>query len=279
MRDLTPRCQVTGRERGLHRETFGPSWSPDGARLAFTDLSYPARPGFTTVGADGRGERPIETPDPETAAGAQQGPSYAPDGARIVYERRRTLYTAAVAGGDERVLYGGPHWFTRPRWSPDGRFIVAERLGCDPCGSDGIWALSAVTGRPLRQLARGGHEPDRSPDSRRVVFRSRYEKYETRDGARGGNIFVARADGRGRPRRIVHRERMAESSPVWSPDGRYIAWISLRFTRGAEFFGVFPSIWRVPARGGHPKRLRVLPQPYVEEGFRDEPKLAWRPLP
>jgi len=44
-------------------------------------------------------------------------------------------------------------------------------------------------------------------------------------------------------------------------------------------FDVKPSLWRVRAGGGRPRRLTGLPSPSVEEGEFLEPRLAWQRLP
>jgi Tol biopolymer transport system component len=87
-----------------------------------------------------------------------------------------------------------------------------------------------------------------------------------------------RASGKG-ARRLVHRRRLAEIAPTWSPDGRWIAWISLRFGKGDVGFDVKPSLWRVRAGGGRPRRITALPAPTVEEGEFLAPRLAWQALP
>jgi Tol biopolymer transport system component len=273
-RDVTPRCEAIGED--VFRTTFAPAWAPDGQRMVFVDGSRGGSPTFMTARFDGADPLPA-SPARQGAGGGLQGPSFSPDGTRLVYERGRKIYTSAVDGTDEQLAYGGPAFYTRPEWSPDGRTFLVERLGA----RSGIWLLSATTGRPLRRLSRGGFEPDWSPDSRRIVFRSRYQQQEIKGGATGGNLYVVPADGRGRPRQIVHRERVAETSPVWSPDGKSIAWVALNFTAGDVGFRVFPSLWRkyVGTRPVTLQKVRTLPQPSVEEGLYDPPKLAWRPLP
>ena len=272
VRDLTPPCDPVGEDE--FRDTFAPDWSPDGSRLAYADASEDA-PWFLTVAADGSDVRRAAPSRSGGARGGLQGPSFSPGGTRLAYEWGGRIHTAALDGSDERVVHDGRPFYTQPRWSPDGRTFVVERRGAQ---GGGLWLISASNGRTLRRLSRGGFEPDWSPDGRRLVFRSRYLQQEIKGGASGGNLFVVRADGRGGPRPILRRPRVADTSPVWSPDGRWIAWVSLGFSAGDVGFRVYPSLWRMPARGGRPRKLGTLPSPDVEEGFFSAPELSWQPL-
>jgi len=59
--------------------------------------------------------------------------------------------------------------------------------------------------------------PDVSPDGRWVAFQST---------GRQEDIFVMHADGTGR--RKLTNDRFKDRGPVWSPDGRFIAFLSDR---------------------------------------------------
>ena len=283
---LSPPCEVVGQleEDDVRRETSLHGFSPDGGRLLLSQRGA-APLGLITVGADGADPRAL--PVPPNAADA----SFAPDGRQIAFMSQGAIWRTATDGGQRRLRPAltcdlevrDCVEFERPRWSPDGKLIAFEvhqtgfGAGRPPAIRPGIWLMSARTGKRIRRVARDGYEVDWSPDSRRLVYRTSYQQDEIKGGASGGNLWVVSATGKG-ARRVVHRQRLAEIAPTWSPDGRWIAWISLRLGKGDVGFDVKPSLWRVRAGGGRPRRITGLPAPYVEEGDFLEPQLAWQPL-
>ena len=66
----------------------------------------------------------------------------------------------------------------RPRWSAQGDHIVYSRAG------RGIWSVPSIGGE-ARQIIENAWNADLSPDGERLVFE------------RGGQIFIAGADGSG----------------------------------------------------------------------------------
>ena len=291
---LTKPCEVVGtdeEQEEIVRAAESPDWSPDGTRIVFYQRG--AEPiGLYTAAADGSGARPI----PGTSAAYE--PSFAPDGRRIVFMENRAVHTIGVDGTGRRRLRAAASCPPRrsnctvigqPRWSPDGRRIAvvvqqfAYGPGRPPTPLPGIWLLDARTGKLLRRVVRSDGirevtEVDWSPDSRRLLFRTSYQQDEIKGGASGGNVYVVRADGTGR-RRLIHRERYAETHPRWSPDGRWVAWIGLAFTAGDVAFDVTPTVYRRRVAGGRPQLVRRLPRPYVEEADFVPPQLTWQPLP
>ena len=276
-------CRPDGPDDEPGDDVFAPDWSADGSRLLFAE-GYEGRP--ATVAADGSDLQPI--PFTESSGSAEAGGvACAPDGDHVALSRGHNLYTLARDGSEVKLLReharckGGGICvtYTDPRWSPNGRYIAAVVGSASPkVIRRGIWLFDAQTGAKVRRLSSRGSEPDWSPDGRRLLFRTDYQQREIRGGASGGNIFSVRADGRGDPRRVVHREDIADVQPVWAPDGRSFAWISLRFGRGDVSFSVRPSIWR-KRLGGKARKIADLPRPYVEEGFWTQPDIAWQPLP
>ncbi|HVL96073.1 MAG TPA: hypothetical protein VM266_09455 [Solirubrobacteraceae bacterium] len=292
---LTRPCEVLGvdeDEEDVIRSAQAPEFTPDGQRLLFQQGGVdPA--GFYTMAADGSDHQPVP------GGGNGDQPSLSPDGRRIAFMRDRAVWTMALDGSDQRRLRsrapcpkgrGNCVHLDEPRWSPDGRYIAiradqwAYGPGKPPWPRPGLWLIDPETGKYVRRVVAGDRagrapfEPDWSPDGRRLVYRTAFEQQEIKGGASGGNIFVVDRTGRNR-RRVVHRKRLAEAHPVWSPDGRYIAWIGLSFGSGDVGFDVRSTLMRMALRGGSPKRVRPLPGPYVEESYYHLPELAWQPLP
>lgn len=293
---ITPPCEQTPDEsanedkddhESVTRSVSSPEFAPDGERLlAYQSGAQPS--GLVTLAPDGSDLRPVPVAVAST-------PSFAPDGRRFAFSRDDGIWTARTDGTDVRRILRRPRCGSNcvrvqaPRWSPDGRYLSVEveqfrfGPGKPPKPRPGIWLVRPADGRLVRRVAKRGGDVDWSPDSRRLVYATDYQQRELKGGASGGNLYVVRPDGRGR-RRIVHRRGTAETTPVWSPDGRWIAWVSIDFGRGDVGFEVWPSLWRIGVPGGRAagsaKRLGKLPEPYEEEAFFSPPgSLTWRPLP
>jgi Dipeptidyl peptidase IV (DPP IV) N-terminal region/WD40-like Beta Propeller Repeat len=289
-RNLTAPCARAG-NTAYHRDTWGPTWLPDGRRFLFAELVQrrtPVEATFRTANAVGLAK--------STAFGMpfhlEAEPSLSPDGTRFVFVRRDGLFTIGLDGRDERQILrertcfdaqGGVHpeecdHIQQPRWSPDGRYIAVLRSsGESGVDRHGIWVIEARTGRYLRRVSTRGQDFEWSPGSRHLVFAT-YGARSDDGKVKGGNLFMVGVDGRGL-RRIVRRQDTAETQPVISPDGRWVAWISLRFGPGDLSFDIEPTVWRQRLSGGRAQRLATLPEPYVDESFFRSPTLSWQPLP
>ena len=107
---------------------------------------------------------------------------------------------------------------------------------------------------------RTASDPDLSPDGRRVAFAVAAADQEE-DRLRS-SIWVAALDGSSEPRRFT--EGPADKSPRWSPDGRWLAYISTTDGRPDD-----AHVRLAPLDGGMPARLGDLPGPVSQ--------LAWSP--
>ncbi|HEU4656520.1 MAG TPA: hypothetical protein VFR97_03305 [Capillimicrobium sp.] len=127
MRRLTAR-------RGL---ALDPDWSPDGTRLAFTQVRVVGDRGqnrIAIMNADGSGLRaltPYGGPD-------EINPKWTPDGRNIMFERARehgrrsAIAVVPPTGGRPRIVYDSPAWDTNPIPSPDGTRILFTSDRHDP---------------------------------------------------------------------------------------------------------------------------------------------------
>ena len=269
-------------------EYSAPEAAPDGRTLLAIRREEMCCPKFVTLSADGTDVTPVPLPQ-EDVTSTPSAPSFAPGGDTFAFEGddpfngtdRAPLLAVSLDGTERRRIEG--HWscpdgretcavYENPSWSPDGKLMaVTVRYVSRP----GLWLIRARDGEPVRRIAgMRALALDWSPKGRKLVFSTDY--FAKGRGAAGGNLYVVSRDGQSR-RTLVHREHIAETQPAWSPNGRWVAWVSLKLCCGDEPETVGMSLWRVRAGGGGPKRIRRLPDPYVEETAFLPPYLTWLP--
>jgi dipeptidyl aminopeptidase/acylaminoacyl peptidase len=217
-------------------------------------------------------------------------PRIAPDGRRVAFvvttlsqekdEYLSNIWTVEITGGGPpRRFTAGPGRDTAPRWSPDGTRLafVSERER----GKKGqLHVMPADGGEPvaLTQLKSGVAAPEWSPDGTRLAFVSRVggwqepESEEERKKSqpariittlkyrfngegfihdRPTHVFTVAAAG-GAPVQLTSGEP-SDLDPVWSPDGRWIAFASARHED--RDYDDAMDIWIVAATGGAPRRV------------------------
>ncbi len=164
-------------------------------------------------------------------------PTFSPDGKTILFANRTgegptSLWTVDSAGQNSNLLYTGPSTIVAVDWSPKGDQI-AFAMSVDKPDSYEIFLMSP-DGSNVRQLTRGlpgiGGSVDWSPDGRSLLI------YAGQHGDK--NIFLI----------DVAAETAAQltnggnnGSPVFSPDGQWIAFISLRNNDQADIFIMRPD--------------------------------------
>ena len=178
-----------------------PSYSPDGKRIVFD-----AGERLAIIDADG-GDA-VLLPAATTDDG---DPCFSHDGKRIAFtgvnDRGGTdLYTRRLAGGAAHLII---HDSGEPAWSSRGRLAYVRSgnvYSARPDGGARRWVTSGVS-------------PDWSPHGSRLAFVRPLPRL-TFDGPTGRMYTVAAS---GRDLRRVGR-RTDVSHPVWSPDGRWVAY-------------------------------------------------------
>jgi Tol biopolymer transport system component len=221
-----------------------PDYSADGARILYVRGQE-----LYAMGADGGGQSPLGL-----KGLSDTRISVSPNGARVAFTRvrnnRTTVYTAKLDGSDERRLRVGGS----PRYSPDGRLIaLATRRR--------IVIVRAVSGKLVRRLAAQAGQLDWAPGGRRLVFTD------------FDDLHVVRADGTGKPRRLV-RSTGDLTSPVWSPDGKRVAFVrELSAREEGVRFGVFTK----RTDGGKVRRIYRTSEESSEETL-ESLTLSWQPV-
>jgi TolB protein len=236
------RVMQTARAQPYADGSRSPAWSPDRTQIAFV---APMANGtedqrlteISVMRADGSHIRRLTTNEAVDA-----DPSWSPDGERIAFVRltapgteaaRGGIFVANSNGGDEVQLThaAAPTFDSAPAWSADGSRIAFARVDIASGFEQPRAAIYIVRadGGGLRKLADGGVEPDWSPDGKRIVFTSlgaRFGRTCFEECSPSGEIYVMAADG-GKQRRLT-RSEADDRSPTWSPDGRFIAFVSDR---------------------------------------------------
>jgi TolB protein len=164
-------------------------------------------------------------------------PTFSPDGSRILFANRNTegptsLWTVDITGENADLLYSGPATIVAVDWSPSGDRI-AFAMTVDRPDAYEIFIMN-TDGSNVRQLTRGlpniGGSVDWSPDGRSLLI------YAGLPGDR--NVFLV----------DVAAETAAQltnggnnASATFSPDGQWIAFISLRNNDQADIFIMRPD--------------------------------------
>ena len=102
-------------------------------------------------------------------------------------------------------------------------------------------------------------DPELSPDGRWVVFP--VTRFSIDENQSDSDLWVVPADGSAPPRRLTWNKG-SDSSPVWSPDGRRIAFVSKRGDAPPQLY-VLPF-----AESGEAQPVTKLPI-----GVQDAPQL------
>jgi TolB protein len=162
-------------------------------------------------------------------------PAFSPNGQRIAFRSSREGGGIFVMGrtGEavRRVTRGG----FNPSWSPDGTMLAyaSERVGLMPLNWEGVselWVVP-VDGGEARRLGSGdGVMPRWSPHGHRIVF-------QTRLGTNAQMDIMTMPSQGGEPTPVLS-DAATDWSPTWSPDGRFIYFIS---DRGGSM-----NLWRIP---------------------------------
>jgi len=220
-----------------------PSWSPNGALLAYcSDVAG----SFDLWLYEAATERLVQLTSGDED---DMSPSWSPGGDALAFARHSRSSNVHVADSKTHAKRRLTEGDTRDQWakaSPDGKWVVFARLEkSESGGRDLDLCLVPTEGGPVRKLDLEDlrlasvdlQEFDWSPDSREIAFAAD-------DGS--GNVGIYRIPVEGGPPVQVTITPGMEMLPAWSPDGRMIAYTRISGET---------QVWTVPATGGLPTQL------------------------
>jgi Tol biopolymer transport system component len=251
--------QVLARSNaGYH---LNPRWSPDGRWIAF-QRGDGLRFDIFVIGSHGGEARKI-TDDRSIISGLtwlpdNSGVLYASSrGATVPYLPSLALWCAPINGAGPRQVTRADVWYEQPDVHSSGLLTAATmRMRFDlwefPFGN--APADNVARAQRLTQQTGEVLTPTASPSGDEIAFLS--------DSGGHGNLWVMSTHTR-QLRQITFENDPAVSVgiPVWSPDGRSIAFVSSKGHTGFDF-----GVWLVNPDGTNPRNL-------VKQGLG----MAWSP--
>jgi TolB protein len=226
-----------------------PAYSPDGTRIAYTQLA-PGRQQVWVIGSEGE--------SPEHVADGYL-PTWAPDGLALAYVREvaglsQIFHLDLVSGVETLLTSEGRNRV--PTFSPDGTRLAYWSGDADGFGQ--VWVMDRDGGgkRALTAPIVDGYTPDgRSANAPSWLYQDRIVFWAGVEHAYG-QVFTIAPDGTDE-RQLTHEPAPASSdNPIWSPDGAHILFDTQR--RGRV------EVWVMDADGGNERPLigdlTVIPQ-------------------
>jgi dipeptidyl aminopeptidase/acylaminoacyl peptidase len=228
-------------------------------------------------------------------------PQLSPDGRVVAFvvttlsedkdEYLANIWLVDAAGGQPRRFTTGPKRDTSPRWSPDGgslAFVSERETGKKPQ----LYVMPSSGGEPVRltDQKNGVSDPEWSPDGCRLAFLSKVGGWQEPDSEeekqkskppqiisvlkyryngegfiheRHPQLFVVPTAG-GEAKQLTDGD-FAVSDPVWSPDGKEIAFVAARHAE--RDFDNAADVWIVSREGGEPRQVTDTAGPLGSPAF------------
>jgi serine/threonine protein kinase/Tol biopolymer transport system component len=213
---------------------LAPRWSPDDRTIAYQRSRSSPESELFVVPTDGRQPRRILR-----ESNYLRGFAWVPDGSGFVFASPRgstvfylptyNLWTVRVEGDGLRQLTFGEASYIDPDIAGAGMLVAGRlqiRFDIWRFPTDGSGADNVRGGVPVTRQTGQVQTPSLSPDGRELVYLS--------DSGGHGNLWIVNLKS-GEARQITHEQDpdIVVGVPVWSPDGRHIAFFSNRARQGS----------------------------------------------
>ncbi len=223
---------------------YTPAMAPDGSRIAFTS-ERDGREQVYVMNRDGSQQQRISQD-----AGRSQYPSWSRDGRSLVYTHHDNLHSQDDSTGWRILIQDidslranmlSDEWGTWPQWSANGIIFTTRSNGQLDIASAPIGSRSSFLIQAIPTIDE--HFSAISPDGRSIAFVAGNSRNLDKR-----QIWVMDIDGRNARQITSGRGRV--STPTWSPDGRFIAFL-------AQWSSQTYEPWIVPREGGKAERVLV----------------------
>jgi TolB protein len=181
------------------------------------------------------------------------GPSsvaWSPDSKSVVYSMAGSLWLQRVDSDSAEELTAGPGYDYQPDWSSDGQWIIYSKYDRDDVAL-WVYEVGSKKSHALTQDKAVHVEPRFSPDGKRIafvstayngrfhIFAGRFEQGSLHDAQR------MTGENKSSLPRYYYSPFDHEISPVWSPDGSELLFVSNR----GHLYGT-GGFWRMKAEPG-----------------------------
>lgn len=199
---------------------YFPSLSPDGKTFVYASDDDGQFDIFSQrIGSKTRTKLTKDSPAEDTE------PTFSPDGELIAFRSERVprgIYVMGLSGENLKCV---SEFGYQPSWSPDGKELAVSTFGLSApsvrIGRDnGIWIVNIESGKRRELVREEASFPTWSPNGKRIA----YWMYGKGVGRR--DVATMAADGSGSPVIVTKDFAVSNWNPVWSPDGRYLYFVS-----------------------------------------------------
>jgi Tol biopolymer transport system component len=241
-------CRLAEQQRGAEGPEGGPRVSSAGngssgddqhTEISNSKITFMRQSDIYVMNSDGTGQTKL------TSTNVGEGEHvWSPDGKKIAFfarpagERSPDIYVINADGtGETNLTKTKANTEAAPSWSPDSKKITYLR-GSDPSGeiytdiylmnSDGTSRTRLIKARDTKDFEVGFESPVWSPDGDKIAFR-RTTRVLPDDNASSSaapatgpsSLYTMKPDGTGL--RKLSKEMLHAQSPLWSPNGKEIA--------------------------------------------------------